>query len=563
MSTERERLRRWSRSGAALASMAALATSAVAGEAARRVEVRVVEVAAGRAYLTPGGEGPLRVGDTVRIAGSAYPILARNSKHAVIALGKHELQPGQRGFVLVQPLPAESFAARPVPRPLQAFAGQWRAPSLPADAQSPRYVPLGTMSDARRNRAAFRADYQRVQPLSGPGLAIDRTRLRALLHAELSSLPISLDADGFAELWRADDLAQRPQNASRPVFNLRQLELGYRGDTVQAALGRLRYASSTLGVLDGGRASAALGEDWSVGAFGGTLPNPLDGSWASDAARFGGEVNWQDPSSAARPRANLTLQGSRYLGQNDERRISGFVEAYPDFGRLGARAEISFFDAGNPWGAASSELTALGADASLRFDSLRLGASFDLRRPERSLWLAAFLPPGYFCTRSAIAGLAPTEPCLGGDARYASVLNAAWDGSSWTLDGGTTFTTSHPATIEQSTAFLHFQQRELFGVLRLDAGASASHGSWLDSAALELGAGAPLARDTADLSLYYRPSIARYGVDAQAFLEHGWGGRWWWTPAASIDLDGSCELLTGADVDVLLLQVGLSWTPRF
>lgn len=548
---------------AVLATMGSLATGAAAGEAQRRVEVRVVEVAGGRAYLTPGGESQLRVGDQVRIGGVAYPIVARNSKHAVIALGRRELEPGQRGFVLVQAAATETFAARPAPRPLEAFASQWRPPSLPAETQRPRFVPLGTMSDARRNRAAFRVDYQRIEPLSGPGLAIDRTRLRALLHAEASSLPLSVDADGFAELWRADDLAERPQNASRPVFNLRQLELGYRGDAVQAALGRLRYASSTLGTLDGGRASAALGEHWSVGAFGGTLPNPLDGSWASDAARFGAELNWQDEASTARPRANLTLQGSRYLGQNDERRISGFVEAYPDFGRLGARAEVSFFDPGNPWAAATSELTALGADAALRFGSLRLGAAFDLRRPERSLWLAAFLPQGYFCTRRPSAGVVPNEPCLGGDARYATVLNAAWDGSSWTLDGGATFTTSRPAVIEQSTGFLHFQERDLFGVLRLDAGASASHGSWIDSAALELGAGAPLARDSADLSLYYRPSILRYGVDAQAFLEQGWGGRMWWTPATSIDLDGSCELLTGRDVDVLLLQLGLTWTPRF
>ena len=68
------------------------------------------------------------------------------------------------------------------------------------------------------------------------------------------------------------------------------------------------------------------------------------------------------------------------------------VESYPSFGRLGARAEASLFDADNPWNADGVELTALAGDASFRLDSLRFGLSLETRRPERSYWLASFLP---------------------------------------------------------------------------------------------------------------------------------------------------------------------------
>ncbi|MEY4543953.1 MAG: hypothetical protein RL685_148 [Pseudomonadota bacterium] len=539
------------------------AAPAQAAEERRRVAVRVVEVAGGRAYLAPGAEQHVRVGDRVRIGSAEYVVVARNSKTFAIDPGQRRLTPGQRGFVRVRVAAAETFASRERPRPLTAFAPHWRAPRLPAESQTPRFVPLGTLSDARRSRLVLQVDHQRIEPLSGQAASISRTRLRARLHAELSALPLTLDADGVSELWQADDLAERPGNAARPSLQLRQLELGYRGEVVQGALGRLRYASSTLGMLDGGRVSARLGSDFSVAAFGGTLPGALDGSYASDASRYGTELTWQPSAAAARPRASLTLHGSSYQGRSDERRISGLVEAYPELGRLGAHAQVSLYDAENPWAAATTELSSAGVDASVQLDDVRLGAAFDARRPERSLWLAAFLPAGYFCAQRPIAGAAAVEPCLGGDLRYSALLNAAWLGSNWTLDAATTLTTTRPAVAEQMTAFLHFERRDLFGALRLDAGASASHGSVLDSAALELGSGVRLGEETGDASLYYRPSVLRYRADADPFLEHGFGGRFWGALAPQLDLSGAAELVTGRDVDVLLLQLGLAWTPRF
>jgi hypothetical protein len=526
-----------------------------------RVSVEVVEVAGGRAYLTPGARQHVRVGNRVWLGGRRYPVLAVNAKTIVVA-ADGKIAPGQRGQVTVQLAKAATFAQRATPRALSAFAGRWRVPELPADSQTPRFVPLGSMSDARRNRAAFIADYQRIQPLSGSSFGIGRTRLRALLHAELSSVPLRLDADVLAEFWQANDLELRPANASRPFISVRQIELGYLGEAFQGSVGRLRYASRTLGSLDGARVAASLSEAWSVAAFGGTLADPLDGSVSADASRFGAELAWQDVEASWQPRGSLTLQGSRFLGRTDERRATGLFEAFPAFGRLGARAEVSLFDADNPWAAATKELTAAGADASLRFDHLRLGASFDMRRPERSLWLASFLPRGYFCVAEPVP-TAAIEPCVGGERRYAAAFNAAWEATLWTADAGTTFATTRRANADQTTGFVNLRRREIVGKLRVDAGGSLSRGSLYDSAALNIAPGTPLWNESADVSFYYRPSWMRYRAELEGFVEHGFGTRLWWALSPVLDLSGSADVIVGRDVDVLVFQLSAAYRPRF
>jgi hypothetical protein len=526
-----------------------------------KVSVEVIEVAGGRAYLAPGAKQHVRVGNRVWIGGRRYPVLAVNAKTIVVA-ADGQIARGQRGQVTVQVAEAPTFDKRPTPRALGAFVGRWRAPVLPAQSQTPRFVPLGVMSDQRRNRAAFSVDYQRIQPLSGPSFGIGRTRLRALLHAELSSVPLRLDADALAEFWQASDLELRPANASRPFLSVRQLELGYLGEVFQGSVGRLRHASRTLGSLDGARVSASLTDAWSVAAFGGTLADPLDGSVSADASRFGTELTWQGSEMDWQPRGSLTLQGSRFLGRTDERRATGLFEAFPAFGRLGARAEISLFDADNPWAAATTEFTAAGADASLRFDHLRLGASFDMRRPERSLWLASFLPRGYFCVAETVVEAA-IEPCVGGERRYAAAFNAAWEATLWTADAGTTFATTRRANADQTTGFVNLRRREIVGKLRVDAGASLSRGSFYDSAAVNIAPGTSLWNESADVSFYYRPGWMRYRAELDGSFEHGFGTRLWWAASPVFDLSGSADVIVGRDVDVLVFQLGAAYRPRF
>lgn len=528
---------------------------------AEALVVEVVEVAGDRAYLAPGVDREHAVGKTARIGGRAYRVLAHSTRHIVIALEGRRMRAKERGVVAVTSHPTRTFAERAAPPALASLAKDWRAQPRPAESQTPKPVPLGVMNDARKSRALLSVEFARLQPLSGGASAIDRTRLRALLHAELGARLV-LDADAYAELWRADDLSSRRGRASRPTLNVRQLELGYRGDTLQAGLGRLRYASSTLGMLDGARAAVRLDERWSIAAFGGVVPGALDADFATDAARFGGELSWQGDPAGAPARASVTVHGSRFQGRLDERRLTALAEVYPSFGRLGAHAELNLYDEDNPWNASPVEIGALGADASIQVGSLRFGTTLDLRRPERSRWLAAALPAGYFCVTGVTAGEG-AEACIGGDERTAASFTAAWEGELWVLDSGVTAVATNLTAAEQATLFLGYRRRELWDVARVELGASASSGSLLQSAAVNVGTGAALLDDALDLAIYYRPAVLRYRAGGGDLVEHAAGTRAWWGVRPDLDLNLSADLVTSADAEVLFLYGGLAWRPRF
>jgi hypothetical protein len=539
------------------------ARDAVAKAPRERLAVSVVEVAGGRAYLTPGPGRGVSIDGDVFVGRRRYRILSFTSSHIAVELKGRPLARGERGLVWASPRELRTFATRPKPEGPTAFADKWRDPVRPAEQQTTKFVPLGAATDTRRNRAAVVLDHALTQPLSGDSAAIARTRLRPVLHAELARA-LEVDADAVVEHWSAADLDERRGNASRPLLSVRQLELGYRGERLQAAVGRLRYAASTIGMLDGGRASAWLGESVGIAAFGGVAPDSLDTSPSSDVSRFGAELLYSGELARAPLRASLTAQGSRFAGQLDERRLTAIAESYPSFGRIGGRAEVSAFDRDNPWNAKPLELSALGADVSFRLDSLRFGLAVETRRPERSYWLAAALPPGYFCVPGVIAGSAVREPCVGGDMRTMGLLSAAWESEYWTIDIGANVVGTRHASAEQASAFLNLRRRDLLGgLLRFDAGASASSGSILDTLALNVGVGAGFFEDALDASVYYRPSVLRYQASAEALFEHGTGARLWWALFGDFDASLSGDLITGADVDVLFVQGALAWRPRF
>lgn len=525
--------------------------------------VSVVEVAGNRAYLEPGVERGSIVEPEARINGQVFEVVSHNTKNIVVALGGRRARKGQRGVVGVKKRAIVTFAERPKPPPLAAFEDQWVEPVRPAETQSPKFVPLGPAAVARsKNRALVSVEHTRTMPLSGQVPAIDRTRLRALLHAELGE-SVVFDADASASVWNARDLEQRRGSSSRPWLEVRQLELGYRGDVLSAGIGRLRYASNTAGMLDGARASAAWGDGWSIGAFGGTLADPFDGAPSTEAKRFGGELFWQGLAYGAPSRAGIGVQGSEYQGALDERRLTALFESFPSFGRLGAHAELNLFDADNAWNAGQIELTAIGFDTSVRLSSLRLGASLDVRRPERSRRLASFLPVGYFCVTQPVPGAHNVEDCVDGVQRVAAALNAAWQAEVWTIDAGVTHVTTRLATAEQSTAYVGYRLREIAGAGRFDVALSAARGSLLESAAADVGVGAEFFADELDVSLHYRPSVFRYRAERVEILEHGFGSRVWLALGRELDLSLSADLLTSPDADVMLLQSALAWRPRF
>jgi hypothetical protein len=172
------------------------------------------------------------------------------------------------------------------------------------------------------------------------------------------------------------------------------------------------------------------------------------------------------------------------------------------------------------------------------------------------------LPQGYFCVATP-APAAAIEPCRGGERRYMAALNAAWEATLWTADAGATFATTRRASADQTTGFLNFRRRDLIGKLRLDAGATVSRGSLYQSATVNIAPGLSLWDESADVSIYYRPSWMRYRAELDGFDEHGFGARLWWALSPVLDVSGSTDALVGRDVDVLMFQLSVAYRPRF
>ncbi|MET0410300.1 MAG: hypothetical protein ABW217_03340, partial [Polyangiaceae bacterium] len=156
-----------------------------------------------------------------------------------------------------------------------------------------------------------------------------------------------------------------------------------------------------------------------------------------------------------------------------------------------------------------------------------------------------------------------SEACMSGDERTAASFTVAWEGELWVLDGGVTAVATSLTAAEQATLFLGYRRRELWDVARVELGASASSGSLLQSAAVNVGTGAALFDDALDLAVYYRPALLRYRAGGGNLIEHGAGTRAWWGVRDDLDLNLAADLVTSADAEVLFLYGGLAWRPRF
>ena len=139
------------RSATALVWMAVLVVSAVAGAASgRRVTVKVVEIAGGRAYLAPGEAAGVGVGSVVSLRDRRYRVVGATANHAVIEMKGRELRVGMTGRADSK-VQRSAVASLPNPKPLSAYENQWSDPVLPATKQQPAYVPLGSWSDGKQS----------------------------------------------------------------------------------------------------------------------------------------------------------------------------------------------------------------------------------------------------------------------------------------------------------------------------------------------------------------------------------------------------------------------------
>lgn len=531
----------------------------------RSVDVRVVEIAGGRAYIEPGADAGLRAGQEITLEGQRFRVVAVESAHAVVELGDATLREGARGTAEVR---ARSAAGSPLepPVPLSEFEGQWADAVRPASKQRPDLVSLGQSADQGRYRLTVLGGAAAVVPFVDQAETWAHVSLGARMHAEpWQERPFAFDADVALSLWLGEGLGVDLGADSRPLVRVRELAARYGDATTPlvAGLGRLRHAATTVGLLDGVRLTSPTFDNLRVSAFGGAVPRTLDGAPSFDHGRFGVETTYHDPGSEWQPFATVVAHGSMFDGALDERRLSAYGSAFRGPMAVTGYAELSLFDDDNPWGAAPVELTAAGVDTSMRFGKARVGARLDMRTPERSYWLASILPQSWLCTAAPRPAGTP-EPCNGNrDIRYAAATDARLDLDRVALSAGATvIRVSSGDGVEAASAFADLRFLELLGRYRAHVGVFGGHSAFLDTVALRAGAGGPMPfAEALDLALFYRPAVLRYSAAVDDILDHRFGADLVYTPTPRLDVALTLEAMAG-EVSALGAFATAVWRPR-
>jgi hypothetical protein len=371
----------------------------------------------------------------------------------------------------------------------------------------------------------------------------------------MSDRPLAAELD-VAARWFADGADRHTRT---PVF-VRAAELRY-GDPrdPRAILGRLPFAATAVGMLDGGRASARVGSV-EVAAFGGLVPDPLSGKPDTSAARFGAELAYDAPDAPWRPRVAMAAHGSTWNGQLDERRLS--IAASGDRGALwlDGWADLDAFPSSNPWRAGAVELAGAGATAAWRSHAQHAAIDVTFLRPERSLRLAAALPPEWLCTLASDA--AGPEHCAGGDSWTAATASLGTRTPRWALDViGTVGDSRGQYRGLDRSGYLRGELRA--GPARLIAGLSAGAASFASWTAGELGV-AYVSHRALDISVAYRPELLDYVASTQAQLVHALIADARVTVSAALDLALSAVGTGGTaagDRDTLALLATFVWRP--
>jgi len=543
-----------------------------APSAASTIPVTVVELAGTDAYIKPGANGGVHRGAIVVLGGKEYSVTLTTGAFAVIDVTKsppHEQDTGTASMVSEEEEKAKELVP---PRPLATWSRAWTELAPIANEQTPPFVPLG--GNTERNRrwdvrlsTAFGGLFPTGGGANGPSTI--RAELNARIHAEpfdgRLTAPITFDFDASLQRWFGPGIDARDGSAARPTIWLREALVGYGSGGWYAGLGRMRYAASTLGTLDGTRVQAPLGQGFAIGAFGGVLPNPLSGEPSLVAQRFGVEATFNRPELALRPEAALVLQGSMFEGSLDERRLSGLVGIYPGLSRFGGHFEVSNFEPGNPWKASPIELTAAGLDGSVRAGIFQLGGRVDVRQPDRSRWLASFLPAYWFC-RTVPTAATGTEPCDGSvSTRALGEVDAGVEVGKVSITiGGTRITdlTQTGGAPDMTGAFASGRVVRIAKLVRIEASGNYSQATYLKMYGGSAGPGLTLFDDALDVSAYYRNATLEYRSVSTSLVQNGFGGTVMLFPSPVVIFTLQSEAITGSDANALLVFGTMMWRPR-
>jgi hypothetical protein len=532
------------------------------------VAVAVVETAGSRAYVQPGASAGVRRSAIVTISGKEYPVIDASDSFAVVDMGDEPLHEQDRGWANPLAQEEQKPVELPKPRPLDTWKQAWAPEAAPAESQQPRFVPLGEAERSRRFDVRFTLAGGGVIPLGGQvGSPLGEAELNMQLHAEPFAAPLALDLNASLQQWAASDLASRVGGSTRPVLFVRELLASYTLGSFYAGIGRMPYAASTLGSLDGIRVANGIGPGLSFGAFGGLLPNPLSGIPSLEAQRFGVETRYSRPDLDLRPEAALVLHGSTFEGRLDERRVSGLFGLYPGLSRFGGYFEVSNFDASNPWKASTVELTAVGVDQSIRLGNFELGGRFDVRQPERSRWLATFLPASWFCTTLPAPGGEPTAPgsCVGSvDTRASGEVDVGVTIDSVSLVVGGLTVTDLTQTNEPNMVggFATARVLRIARVLRLEASGNYSRSTYANLSGGTAGPGLTLLDGAVDVSGYFRLNVLKYSSDNVTLLQDGIGGNIVILPTTEVLFTLQAEGIAGGDARAFTAFATATWRPR-
>jgi len=306
------------------------APAATSNVAARSIAVTVVERVGSRAYVQPGATAGIHQGAIVTVLGKEYPVVDSSDSFAAIEIGDDPLREQEKGWARIVSQEERRLVDLPKPKPLKTWESAWTPEEAPADSQRPRFVALGDEERNRRFDVRFTLAAGGLIPLGGQvGSSVGDAELNMRLHAEPLSAPLGVDLDASLQGWAARDLSARVGASTRPFLYVRELLASYALGSFHAGIGRMRYASSTLGTLDGVRVEDGVGQGVSVGAFGGLLPNPLSGAPSLDAQRFGVEARYSRPDFGLRPEAALVLHGSISTGASTSGGSRGFSASIP------------------------------------------------------------------------------------------------------------------------------------------------------------------------------------------------------------------------------------------
>lgn len=526
-----------------------------AAPASRTIQVTVVDVAGGMAYVEPGEEAGLVAGQVVTIGRARLKVVAVSSRGAALELGAARIAVGDRGSARVDPAATAATVDRmPAPRSLDAFRGQWHAAVLPATRQTPRHVPLGRTGASSVVRGALFAQTQVVSPTGGDPFVTGQ--LGARVSIDPPGLPVGLDADGALLLWAGDGLAG-PDSVHR-LGRVRELRLRYgAASDPRVALGRLRWASFLAGPLDGVRVSAPVG-GVSLGAWGGVIPDEISGRPTTDASSFGAEVAYDRPAAPLRPRVALTAAGTTFDGALDERKLGAEASVEGERVAAGGHVEVASFPGEDPWNAPALELSAAGASVRTTLGRGHADLFVGARRPERSRRLAALLPPEWLC-RPSPRPPGEVEPCADAPLRSEATLSTGWRAGRIDLSAGASgyHATAGDVGLEAS-GFAAAGVRDLLGRGRVEVDVDAGRIEFVDWIGGGGAVGAGVMADRLDVTARYHLTMLRYTGSLADELEHRVGARAR-LELASTELTADAELVRGGGADAVLGLFGAIW----